>query len=347
MVGAKASAGGRVVLGAGCIVHPTARLEAGPGQLTLGAGCHIGARARLIAGPGLTLGADSSFVEADAQIGGPEARHGSAGLPDRVAQSNRRRQHSGRYLRHDTPQRDHRHPPRRSLATAAIGDWIGIIRRRTVSKAYPQEKPCTGGMATRVSAAICSLTRKYLYIRIMAPVPGITVRQICRALFVMLCCAGLSACSFPRGAALNSEILKEQNAENPDFQVVAVTQSTVSAVNGRPRASGTSSAGWVGKRGPDSQIIRSNDRVSVTIWDNEPNSLLTPAGRNPSRSREIAVSPSGTIFLPYVENVVIRGLTPDEARSTLQTSMPALRRRRRCRSACSPDRAMRWMWSRA
>ena len=158
--------------------------------------------------------------------------------------------------------------------------------------------------------------------QMMDRILGILVRLFCRALIIMICCAGVSACSFPRGAALNSEILKEQNTESPDFQVVPVTQSTVSGVNGWPRARATKGAGWVsGKRGPDSQIIRSNDRVTVIIWDNEPNSLLTPMGQKSITIPDIVVTPTGTIFLPYVENVMIRGQTPDEARVTLQKAL--------------------------
>jgi hypothetical protein len=63
---------GPVEIGPGCRIHPSARLEAGPGRLVLGPGCHVGAGARLVAGPGLTLGA-GCFVEAGAVIGGPEA----------------------------------------------------------------------------------------------------------------------------------------------------------------------------------------------------------------------------------------------------------------------------------
>ncbi|MFN7052794.1 MAG: polysaccharide biosynthesis/export family protein, partial [Gemmobacter sp.] len=151
------------------------------------------------------------------------------------------------------------------------------------------------------------------------------MKRIFRALVILSCCAGLSACTLPRGAAINAEVLKEQNAENPDFQVVAVTQSTIARVNSWPRAVATTGRGWIrGERGPDSQIIRSNDRVTVTIWDNEPNSLLTPAGAKSIIIPDIVVSSGGTIFLPYVENVLIRGLTPDQARQTLQTSLTAI-----------------------
>ena len=143
----------------------------------------------------------------------------------------------------------------------------------------------------------------------------------CRALVILFCCGGLAACTLPRGAALSSEVLEAQDAENPDFQVVPVTQASLAGVNRWPRAVATPGQGWIGgQRGPDSQIIRSNDRVTVTIWDNEANSLLMPAGQKSVVISGVSVSSSGTIFLPYVEEVLIRGQTPDQARQTLQAA---------------------------
>lgn len=151
------------------------------------------------------------------------------------------------------------------------------------------------------------------------------MKPIVRSLALLFCCGMLSACNLPSGAALNSEVLKERDAENPDFQVVEVTQTSLASVNAWPRAAATGGHGWIGAaRGPDSQIIRSNDRVTVTIWDNEPNSLLTPVGAKSITIPEIAVSAQGTIFLPYVNEVVVRGQTADQARASLQTALAAI-----------------------
>ncbi|WP_435257281.1 polysaccharide biosynthesis/export family protein [Thioclava sp. FR2] len=144
---------------------------------------------------------------------------------------------------------------------------------------------------------------------------------IIRSLAIMISFAALAACDLPRGAALSSEILKERDAENPDFQVVEVNKAILDNVNGWPRASATSGRGWLpAARGPESQIIRSNDLVSVTIWDNEPNSLLTPVGSKSITLPAMVVAADGTIFLPYVEKVVVRGQTPDAARETVQSA---------------------------
>ncbi len=151
------------------------------------------------------------------------------------------------------------------------------------------------------------------------------MRRFVQALLILCCCAGFAACTLPRGAALTTEIMKQQTAEKPGFQVVAVTQTSLAGVNRWPRAVATAGRGWIrGERGPDSQIIRSNDRVTVTIWDNEPNSLLAPTGAKSITIPDMVVSPSGTIFLPYVADVVIRGQTPDQARETLQGALAGI-----------------------
>lgn len=151
------------------------------------------------------------------------------------------------------------------------------------------------------------------------------MKSILRNLVLLSCLALVTACDLPRGAAMTSEVLKERDAEDPTFQVIEVTQASLAQVNRWPRASATSGRGWLkAQGGPDSQIIRSNDRVTVTIWDNEPNSLLAPAGEKSITIPEIPVSSDGTIFLPYVENVMVRGQTQEQARQTLQKAVSAI-----------------------
>lgn len=148
------------------------------------------------------------------------------------------------------------------------------------------------------------------------------MKQIRRTLFVLLSCLALGACALPRGAGMVREVLKEQDKDQPSFQVVEVTRANMVQLASWPRARTTGGHGWIkAGRGPDSQIIRTNDRVSVTIWDNEPNSLLTSAGGKSIVIPDVTVTPAGTIFLPYVEDVTIRGQTPDQARVTLQQAL--------------------------
>lgn len=148
---------------------------------------------------------------------------------------------------------------------------------------------------------------------------------IVRALFVILGCALFAGCSLPRGAALTSEVLSEQKKDDPTFQVVTVDRATMAKLASWPKPGSVGASGWIGaQRGPESQIIRSNDRVTVTIWDSQENSLLTPAGAKIVTIPEMGVSSSGTIFMPYVGNILVRGLTPPEARETLQKALAGI-----------------------
>ena len=134
----------------------------------------------------------------------------------------------------------------------------------------------------------------------------------------------LAACTLPRGAALQNEITRG----DPDaaaFQVVQVGRDNIAALGDWPVTGWAGQYRWLEtRRGPASALIRTGDKVSVTIWDSQESSLLTtPAQRNVILP-EMTVSASGTVFLPYVDEVVVRGLTPADARRRLQSALEAI-----------------------
>lgn len=132
----------------------------------------------------------------------------------------------------------------------------------------------------------------------------------------------LVGCTLPRGAALQSEILRNADDETSPFAVVPVGRDTLAKVSKWPTTGGGALAGWLGAgRGSDGGLIRAGDSVNVTIWDNEENSLLVPVGTKRVELNGSVVSASGGIFLPYVGEVVISGQTPDQARRTLEEKL--------------------------
>ncbi|MDP2085492.1 MAG: polysaccharide biosynthesis/export family protein [Gemmobacter sp.] len=135
----------------------------------------------------------------------------------------------------------------------------------------------------------------------------------------------LAGCSLPRGAAMQGEILKGSEQETRDFQVMPVTRDTVGALDSwpLPPQSGVSHAGWPqgGLRSPDSSTIAAGDKLAVTIWDNEQNSLLTAVNQKSVQLTEVSVATDGSVFVPYVGKVQVRGLSPDQARERLQTAL--------------------------
>jgi len=137
--------------------------------------------------------------------------------------------------------------------------------------------------------------------------------------------SALAACALPRGAALTSEIVKEERAETSPFQVVRVGRVNAAAVAHWPGTGTNSSYRWPeATRGPQSAVIRAGDQVNLSIWDNQENSLLTQAGGKNVLMPGLTVSPSGTIFVPYLDEVVINGQTPAQARREIQNRISSI-----------------------
>ncbi|MEO0866698.1 MAG: polysaccharide export protein, partial [Pseudomonadota bacterium] len=85
----------------------------------------------------------------------------------------------------------------------------------------------------------------------------------------------LSACALPRGAAIQSEITRNKNAEDAAFSVVPVTRDSIDGLRKWPVTGWAGHYHWFsGTRGPKSNLIRTGDRIDLVIWDNQENSLL-------------------------------------------------------------------------
>ncbi|MBO9463846.1 polysaccharide export protein [Tropicibacter sp. R15_0] len=132
----------------------------------------------------------------------------------------------------------------------------------------------------------------------------------------------LTACSLPRGAALQSEITNEKASEDPTFQVVEVTRSNIPDLLNWPKTGRHGHYHWPNtSEGVNSSTIRSGDRVTITIWDSQDHSLITNPGQNYTVIDNVEVDGGGSIFLPYVNKVRVRGLTADGARKKIQSRL--------------------------
>jgi polysaccharide export outer membrane protein len=132
----------------------------------------------------------------------------------------------------------------------------------------------------------------------------------------------VGACSLPRGAALQSEVLNEARQDNPTFQVVPVTRANMPGVASWPMTGQQLNFNWIGASdGPASSMIQSGDLIDVIIWDSQENSLITSATQKMTTINDIEVGPNGAIFLPYVNEVYLQGLTPASARARIQSQM--------------------------
>ncbi len=153
----------------------------------------------------------------------------------------------------------------------------------------------------------------------IAAIGGTVLPNFLRWLALILAVATLSACSLPRGSAVQNEILKAEDDENASFQVVQVGRDNVKSLADWP------ATGWSGQyhwfeatRGPSSPLIRSGDKITLTIWDSQETSLITTPEQRSVTMPAMQVSPSGTLFVPYLDEVNVTGLTPADARRKIQ-----------------------------
>jgi len=132
----------------------------------------------------------------------------------------------------------------------------------------------------------------------------------------------LGACSLPSGAALQRDVLRAQGAEAARFQVVEVTRARVAELARWPVTGWRGSYHWPqAGRGPDSAVLRSGDRLDISIWDTQENSLLATPDTRLAEVPTMTVNAAGAVFMPYVGEVVVTGLTADAARERLQASL--------------------------
>ena len=148
----------------------------------------------------------------------------------------------------------------------------------------------------------------------------------------------LAACTaLPRTAAVQGEILREAQDEAREIAVVAVTRAGLERIAGWPAVAPRH--GWLPQsRGPDSPVIRPGDRITLTVWDNDPASLLTADGQKQVEIAALPVSPQGSIFVPYLDEVVVTGQTPDQARRMIQDQLDAILPSAQVQLALDPGR---------
>ena len=142
--------------------------------------------------------------------------------------------------------------------------------------------------------------------------------SVIAAFCVLLLVAG---CSLPRGAAIQSEVLGEQDAESPSFQVVPVTRDMTPMLAGWPVTGWRGHYDWIDRdHGPDSNVIQVGDVLHIVVWESQNNSLLSAPGANMVEMPAQEVAANGKVFLPYVGDLGVQGLSADAARKRIQNS---------------------------
>lgn len=142
-----------------------------------------------------------------------------------------------------------------------------------------------------------------------------------------LLCALLAGCNAPRGAGFQSEVLSATDAATPqgpatyDFAVYAVTRDSLPVLQAWP-STDHSRLGWINReRQAATQVIAPGDTLAISIWDADENSLLVGAGQRVAQLQDVKVTPSGKIFLPFVGDLSVSGMSPETARARIETQL--------------------------
>ena len=137
----------------------------------------------------------------------------------------------------------------------------------------------------------------------------------------------LAGCTseLPGGGPNSRQMLRQATQADADFAAYRVTRAFLPIVARWPDTGSQQRLSWLPRsRGARSQIIQPGDRLNIRVWDSSENSLLTSLGQKEIALPDVKVAANGTIFMPYVGNVSVVGLTPDLARERLQEALEAI-----------------------
>ncbi|NKX44961.1 polysaccharide biosynthesis/export family protein [Roseicyclus persicicus] len=136
---------------------------------------------------------------------------------------------------------------------------------------------------------------------------------------VMAGILALAGCEqLPRGAAVEREIVEAADGEAVDFAIYTVDRAFLPVVADWP-VTGERQLGWIPTSGgARTQVIAPGDELEITIWDSNESSLLSQPGQRAVQIQALTVAPDGTIFVPYVGNTTVSGMTIQVAREHLQ-----------------------------
>ena len=113
--------------------------------------------------------------------------------------------------------------------------------------------------------------------------------------------------------------------EAPPFSLVEVRRDTLGDLRDWPVTGFRPPSGWPGAGGgPTAPRIEPGDTLDLRIWDSETVSLFTADGERAIAMPGLRVSPSGHIFVPYIDEVHVAGLTTDTARRRIQEQLESV-----------------------
>ena len=150
---------------------------------------------------------------------------------------------------------------------------------------------------------------------------GLPVSQLMRFVGIAMLLAALTGCGLPRGAALQSEVLKGSKDQDADFAVVPVTRANMAMLQSWQQTGGGIGP-WLAASGSKGQlVIKPGDSIDMVIWDSQQNSLLAADEQRKVDIKGLKVTSDGMIFIPYLDQILIAGMSAEAARSMVQTKL--------------------------
>lgn len=128
----------------------------------------------------------------------------------------------------------------------------------------------------------------------------------------------LSACGLPRSGPNKAEIISGSVEKNGNAHIVNVSDRVSQAANVSPKlgfGSSFKNAGVVG-----SDTVRPGDVLSISIWENVDQGILTTAG-TPAALKQVQVDGSGYIFIPYAGRIKASGNSPEAIRRIITNKL--------------------------
>ncbi|WP_255356622.1 polysaccharide biosynthesis/export family protein [Thioclava sp. SK-1] len=121
---------------------------------------------------------------------------------------------------------------------------------------------------------------------------------------------------------MSREVLASSGDENAPFQVVRVSHDNINALRAWPDTSGSDGHGWLpAGQGSSSGLIRTGDLITLRIWDNSETPLLSGPAAPDASITGLQVTSGGAVFVPYVGEVRVAGLTAAAARARVEKAL--------------------------
>lgn len=129
----------------------------------------------------------------------------------------------------------------------------------------------------------------------------------------------LLACSPPQDVANMQQVVAGAETSGSTFAVQIVTQDTLRVIQSWPNSHPSQNTDWIAHKTTASDaVIQAGDKVGLSVWNNDESSLLGQTGQKVIQLPDLRVTNAGTIFLPYVGDVRVAGLTTTAARAMVE-----------------------------